>query len=135
MFKKVILSTHVFVEKSELDVSDYRRRFTITGKYENSPRISYFLETEKYFGIPRHALRLSKSIAAEIEDRRELGSPIDFSFKRDLWDYQQKAINEFTSLFQRGGTGFFLEAAPGAGKTEMGIKMLGTIFIRKKAGG
>jgi superfamily II DNA or RNA helicase len=124
MFKKVILSEYLYIPKSEINVSDYKQRYTITGKYKNSPTIPYYKETSDYIGIPRHALRLSKEMAETIIDNRTIGSKVDFRFKGNLWDYQTKAINEFTALLDKGATGFFLEAAPGSGKTVMGLKML-----------
>ena len=124
MFKKVILSEYLYIPKSEINVSDYKHRYTITGKYKNSPTISYFKETADYLGIPRHAIRLSKEMAETIVDKRVIGNKIDFTFKGKLWDYQSKAIDEFTTLIDKGATGFFLEAAPGSGKTVMGLKML-----------
>lgn len=124
MFKKVILSEYLYIPKSEINVQDYKNKFTITGKYKNSPTISYYKENSDYLGIPRHAIRLSKEMAETIIDKRVIGNKVDFKFKGNLWDYQIKAIDEFTSLLDKGGTGFFLEAAPGSGKTVMGLKML-----------
>lgn len=123
-FSKAIVSTHVFVPKNEIDLDSYRRRYTVKSNYSNGPIISYYKENDYYFGIPRHAMRLTRTLADEIEDRRELGSPIEVPFKGKLWDYQLKAIDEFAALVEKGGTGFFLEAAPGSGKTVMGLKML-----------
>jgi superfamily II DNA or RNA helicase len=124
-YNKIILSTHIFVPKTEIeDINAMRRRYTISSKYKDGPRIPYYLEDEFYFGIPRHAERLSKNMANEIIDKRVLGSPIDFKFSGELWDYQEKAVNTFNDLVGKGGTGFFLCAAPGSGKTVMGIKML-----------
>jgi superfamily II DNA or RNA helicase len=124
MFKKVILSEYLYIPKSEINVADYKQRYTITGKYKNSPTISYYKENSEYLGIPRHAIRLSKEMAETIIDKRIIGNKVDFRFKGNLWDYQIKAIDEFTSLLDKGATGFFLEAAPGSGKTVMGLKML-----------
>lgn len=128
-FSKAIVSTHIFVPKNEIDVVSYRKRYTIKSNYSNGPVISYYKEDDYYFGIPRHAIRLTQTIADEIEDRRVVGNPIDINFNGELWDYQLKAINEFSTLVSKGGTGFFLEAAPGSGKTIMGLKMLALLGI------
>jgi superfamily II DNA or RNA helicase len=128
-FSKAIVSTHVFVPKNEINLDSYRRRYTIKSKYSNGPVISYYKEDDYYFGIPRHAMRLTKAIADELDDRRILGSPVDIKFKGDLWDYQLKAIDEFSTLVAKGGSGFFLEAAPGSGKTVMGLKMLSLLGV------
>lgn len=126
-FSKIILSTHLFVPKNEIDVETFRKRYTIKSRYSNGPVISYYKEDDFYFGIPRHALRLSKTLSDDIDDRRVVGKPINLKFKGDLWDYQIRAIEEFKTLLDKGATGFFLEAAPGSGKTVMGIKMLSMI--------
>ena len=129
MYSKAIVSTHIFVPKNEIDVEAYRKRYTVKSNYSNGPVISYYKEEDFYFGIPRHAIRLTRSIANEIDDRRTLGSPVTINFKGKLWDYQVKAINEFSSLVDKGGSGFFLEAAPGSGKTVMGLKMLSLLGV------
>jgi superfamily II DNA or RNA helicase len=124
-YSKVILSSHTFVPKSEIEnINDLRHRFTVSSKYKNGPTIKYYKETEDYFGIPRHGVRLSKAMATTVVDNRTLGLPISVEFKGDLWDYQKKAIEEFKSLLTKGASGFFLESAPGSGKTVMGLKML-----------
>ena len=128
-FSKAIVSTHLFVPKNEIDVEAYRRRYTVKSSYSNGPVISYYKEDDYYFGIPRHALRLTRAIASELEDRRVLGSPVNINFKGKLWDYQLKAIDEFSTLVAKGGSGFFLEAAPGSGKTVMGLKMLSLLGV------
>ena len=124
-YSKVILASYTYVPKFEIDnINDYRHRYTITSKYKNGPTIKYYKETDTYFGIPRHALRLTKGMAEEILDDRATGMAIGIAFKGELWDYQEKAIDEFTSLVEKGATGFFLESAPGSGKTVMGLKMI-----------
>jgi superfamily II DNA or RNA helicase len=128
-FSKAIVSTHIFVPKNEIDVEAYRRRYTVKSNYSNGPVIPYYKEDNYYFGIPRHAVRLTTTIAEELEDRRSMGSPADIEFNGSLWDYQLKAINEFSTLVAKGGSGFFLEAAPGSGKTVMGLRMLSLLGV------
>ena len=124
-YSKVILDSYIHVPKSEIpDINDYRHRYTVTSRYKNGPTIKYYKETDQYFGIPRHALRLSTQMADDIVDNRALGSIIAMKFVGKLWDYQDKAIHEFTSLVDKGATGFFLTAMPGSGKTVMGLKMI-----------
>ena len=125
MYSRVTLTSHIMIPKAEIEnISALRDQYTVVSRYKNGPTISYYKETENYFGVPRHAVRLSKSLAETIIDKRAKGVPIDLVFKQELWDYQQKAINEFSTLLIKGATGFFLEAAPGSGKTVMGLKML-----------
>jgi superfamily II DNA or RNA helicase len=127
-YSKVVISTYIFVPKSEIEnINDYRHRYTVSSKYKNGPTIKYYKETDEYFGIPRHALRLTQSMADTIVDGRTIGQPVSINFKGNLWDYQYTAISTFSSLLEKGATGFFLESAPGSGKTVMGLKMMSLI--------
>jgi superfamily II DNA or RNA helicase len=42
----------------------------------------------------------------------------------ELWDYQLTALSQFLAILNKRGTGIFLEAPPGSGKTVMGINFL-----------
>ena len=129
-YNKIILSTHVFVPKTDIDdIAELRKRFTVASKYKNGAVIPYYKETASYFGLPRHAQRLTKSIAKEIVDKRVMGLATGMEFTGELWDYQQKAVAEFEALISKGATGFFLESAPGSGKTVMGLRMLSTLGL------
>ena len=125
MYKKIILHSHIFIPKEEIDdISSLKRAYTAQSKYDSKQQVILFKDTGNYIGIPRHAIRLSKSMAEEIIDKRELGEPIQFNTKVKLWDYQEDILTEFTSIINKGGTGIFLEAPPGSGKTIMGMDMI-----------
>ena len=125
MYSKVILHTHIFIPKEELgDIQPFAAQFTHQSKYDPGLKIETFKETSALFGIPRHSIRLHKNMAKEIVDKRTLGSEHVFKSNVKLWDYQEKALSEFDAYVAKGGTGFFLEAKPGSGKTIMGIEMV-----------
>ena len=133
MYSKAVLYTHVFVPKTEIsNINAVRNSLTFRSRYDSSIAIPTYKETEKWFGFPRHSQRLGDSFADETIDKRTEGSRIEhvFNFEGELWDYQMDAMKEFVNELSRGGTGFFLEAAPGSGKTVIGIRML-TILGKK----
>lgn len=125
MYNKIILHTHVFIPKEELgDLHPFSAQYTHQSKYDPGLKIETFKETSSLFGLPRHGIRLHRDMAKEIIDKRTLGSEHVFTSSIKLWDYQEKALSEFDAYVAKGGTGFFLEAKPGSGKTIMGIEMV-----------
>lgn len=125
MFNVAAINSFINVPKSELENLDYyRNQFTFVSKYDPSVVIKGYNETDEWFGFPRHAYRLSANLANHIIDERQVNNKLNMKTKFELYGYQQKLINEFQSLVKQGGTGFFLVAAPGAGKTVMGIECL-----------
>jgi superfamily II DNA or RNA helicase len=113
------------VKKSEIvDLHSLRRELTFHSRYDDAIEIPTYIENEKYIGIPRHHLRLSRQLATKIIDKRELGSPISFQFKLKLWDYQTSLISKFEERLKFKHTGFFFQAPAGSGKTIVGIKFI-----------
>lgn len=131
-YSKSVLHSHVFVPKDEVsNINAVKRAFTAISKFDSSICIETFKETENWFGFPRHSQRVDSIFAGKILDKRIVGRSIDITSKINLWDYQKSAVNKINELIETGGTGFFLEAAPGSGKTVMGIQLL--CDIRKTA--
>lgn len=132
MYKRVIIHTHIFIPKSEIDNLDlFKLSYTARSKYNDGTEVVLYKETKDYIGIPRHSIRLSKSIAEDIVDKRVLGDPINLETTTTLWDYQANIVNDFNNIIRKGGSGIFLEAPPGSGKTRMGIEMIA--LLQRKA--
>lgn len=107
------------------DLEKYRRQLVVTSKYDDNKQISMYGETDTVFGFPRYFFNdRQKKVSGIIKDSTSQGKSIHFKSNIKLWDYQQQAIEEFIYHKTDGKTGFFLGAAPGAGKTQMGIKMM-----------
>ncbi len=113
-----------FQKRSWEDLHPFSAQYTHQSKYDPGLKIETFKETSSLFGLPRHSIRLHRDMAKEIIDKRTLGSEHVFTSSIKLWDYQEKALSEFDAYVAKGGTGFFLEAKPGSGKTIMGIEMV-----------
>ena len=110
---------------SPKDLDKYRGQLVAISKYDEDKQIAMYGENDTIFGFPRYFFENKKNIVSHpIKDSTTLGKAISIKSHINLWDYQQKAINEFNQHRAAGRTGFFLGAAPGAGKTQMGIKMM-----------
>jgi superfamily II DNA or RNA helicase len=109
---------------SKADLTYYRQKLIAVNSYDEEKRISMYNEDDTYFYFPRYFFKDRNKVAKNIIDNTDEGSPAPFNCSIKLWDYQQVAINEFNSHLRDNRTGFFLGAAPGSGKTQMGIKML-----------
>lgn len=125
IYSKAVIHSHLFVPKKEIEnISVVKRSFTVRSKFDSSLAIETFRETENWFGFPRHTQRLTDGIAKKVVDKRTDGRPINLTDSINLWDYQKTAVDQITAHIKSGGTGFFLEAAPGSGKTVIGIKLI-----------
>ncbi len=125
MFKLAVVNSFIFVPKDELtDLASYRRQFTFTSKFDPNILVKSYSESDAWFGFPRHAYRLTKNLADNIVDERITNPLLNMETKFKLYDYQKGLVEEFTNLVNNGGSGFFLVAAPGSGKTVMGIECL-----------
>ncbi|MDQ1281489.1 MAG: hypothetical protein QG670_2754 [Thermoproteota archaeon] len=109
---------------SKADLTYYRQKLIAVNSYDEEKRISMYNEDDTYFYFPRYFFKDRNRVAKNIIDRTDEGSPAPFNCNIKLWDYQQVAIDEFNSHLRDNRTGFFLGAAPGSGKTQMGIEML-----------
>ena len=111
-------------EISNADLHYYRQKLIAVNSYDEEKRISMYSEDDDFFYFPRYYFKNREQVAKNIIDQTDYGTKIDFECNIKLWDYQQLAINEFKEHLNNGRTGFFLGAAPGSGKTQMGIKMM-----------
>ena len=111
-------------EISNADLHYYRQQLIAVNSYDEEKRISMYNEDDRFFYFPRYYFKNREQVAKRIIDQTDHGTKIDFKCNIKLWDYQQLAINEFLRHMNNGKTGFFLGAAPGSGKTQMGIKMM-----------
>jgi superfamily II DNA or RNA helicase len=110
---------------TEKDLNKYRQQLVAISKYDDNKQVAMYGETDTVFAFPRYFFSNRQDrVGNKIKDNTTSGEAICFKSNIKLWDYQQKAIDEFTYHQTRGKTGFFLGAAPGAGKTQMGIKMM-----------
>lgn len=115
------------VPKKDISLADlnyYRQKLIAVNSYDEEKRISMYNEDDTYFYFPRYFFKDRNKVAKNIIDHTDAGEPASFDCNIKLWDYQQLAINEFNTHLRNNRTGFFLGAAPGSGKTQMGIKML-----------
>lgn len=125
MFKTAILGSYVLIPKTEIDHLGYcRNKHTHVSKFDPSITIKTYYEDNEWFGFPRHSLRLNKGMAENIIDKRALGGKLNFTSKYKLYEYQSNLISEASNLIEKGGTGLFIIAAPGSGKTVMGIELI-----------
>jgi len=111
-------------EISNADLHYYKQQLIAVNSYDEEKRISMYSEDDNFFYFPRYYFKNREQVAKNIIDQTDHGTKIDFECNIKLWDYQQLAINEFKEHLNNGRTGFFLGAAPGSGKTQMGIKMM-----------
>jgi superfamily II DNA or RNA helicase len=111
-------------ELSNADLHYYKQQLIAVNNYDGEKRISMYDEDDNFFYFPRYYFKNREQVAKNIIDQTDHGAIINFECNIKLWDYQQKAINEFKEHLSKGRTGFFLGAAPGSGKTQMGIKMM-----------
>lgn len=126
-FEEAINSNFFIVDKkyiSEKELRQYRKELIAVNSYDEEKRTQMYKEDSTFFYFPRYFFKDSNKITKRLIDRTDKGTEIDFKCNINLWDYQQLAINEFNTHLKNNKTGLFLGAAPGSGKTQMGIKML-----------
>ena len=109
---------------SSTDLKRYREQLTAINSYDEEKKILMYEEDNNFFHFPRHFFKNKNQMAENVIDETSVGNKINFKCNIKLWDYQQAAINEFKTHVKKRKTGFFLGAAPGSGKTQMGIKMI-----------
>lgn len=121
------------VEKQYLNHNDlykFREDLVIASLYDPEKTVKLYKEDNRFFYFPRYYFKSRFQVFRNIIDNTSLGRPLSFTCSTTLWDYQQKAVNEFQGHVNKGVTGFFLNAAPGAGKTQMGIEMIRVLARR-----
>lgn len=109
---------------SNTDLEYYRYQLIAVNSYDEEKRIAMYKEDDSFFYFPRYYFKNRHQVVRNIIDQTDHGTKINFNCNINLWDYQQLAINEFSRHLKNNKTGFFLGAAPGSGKTQMGIKMM-----------
>lgn len=127
LFAEAINGSYLGINKRYLGeerVRAFRDKLIIASKFDEEKKVQLFHEDGAFFYFPRYFFNNPKGIAHTIIDRTSLGNSLYFATSTKLWDYQQQAVNEFKRHLASGRTGFFLNAAPGAGKTQMGIEMI-----------
>lgn len=124
---EAIDGSYLAVRKSYLGdsrLSNFRDQLIIASRFDADKRVQLFHEDGVFFYFPRYFFKDREKLFGNITDRTVFGRPLSFDTTTRLWDYQQKAIVEFQHHVDQGKTGIFLNAAPGAGKTQMGIEMI-----------
>lgn len=90
--------------------------------------LSYYEEDAKYLYLPRGVLPMAQKAMPEtqfhLEDETALGSPIEVTFAKTLRDSQKEAA-ETLLRYPMG----ILQAAPGFGKTVIGIWMIAQLKV------
>lgn len=90
--------------------------------------LSYYEEDAKYLYLPRGVLRMAQKAMPEtqfhLEDETTPGSPIEVAFSKTLRDSQKEAA-ETLLRYPMG----ILQAAPGFGKTVIGIWMIAQLKV------
>jgi superfamily II DNA or RNA helicase len=127
-FKQAILDSYVWIPVEELQTTLEELQASLTSRSIFDPSVEVPLYSQRFearlFGFPRHHFPLTKRLADRIIDRRTDGVEINFNVTTELYDYQENAAADFRRIVERNGTGIFLEAPPGSGKTVMGIKFI-----------
>lgn len=127
MIAEAIDANYLAVRKSHLNdsrIANFRNQLVIASKFDADKRVQLFHEDNVFFYFPRYFFKNRNSLFGNITDRTIKGRPLSFTSTTKLWDYQQKAVGDFQRHINQGKTGVFLNAAPGAGKTQMGIEMI-----------
>ena len=106
------------------DLTWLRNKFIAKNNYDENKRYPMYNEDDRFFYLPRYCIKDRPKYINKIIDKTDRGGELKFTSNINLWDYQQTAINEFKKHIADGKTGIFLGAAPGSGKTQMGIEMM-----------
>ena len=105
-------------------LNKFREQLIIASKFDAEKKVQLFYEDGAFFYFPRYFFNNRERVVGSLIDKTCKGGSLSFRSSTKLWDYQQKAVDEFQRHINQGKTGIFLNAAPGAGKTQMGIEMI-----------
>ncbi len=123
---KALVSDYVYFRKSEVpNLERIKQSLFVQNQYKLDEFAVLYTESDRFFGIPIHS-NIEWS-ADEVIDKREEGKDFKFNFRSTLWDGQTTTMQMFRRAFDRGETGFILEASPGSGKTVMALQALALI--------
>lgn len=127
-FSEVIVGRRAYIKKTETQNPDaLLDNLTAFNTFDSEKTVTMLYENKDYYMLPRHYIKTWEDIADKVTYVLSDGQDINFSHNISLWDYQQTAFNQFNKIIKQGGLGIFLEAAPGAGKTQMAIAMIHAI--------
>lgn len=128
----MVEGTHWLIPKAELrtPLDELRRRLTIMPKYKGREPLPAFIETPKFFGVPRHYANIG-TMADKIVDMRCEGQDISFEMVNQPRPRQVPILQEFCTSVQNGSTGILLEAPTGSGKTYCSMNFLQ--YLKKTA--
>lgn len=100
------------------------KSLTFKKKYHDESVELFQVDTDRgVIGIPVHHFRSFTNYV----DKREVGKDIDFQFTSHYRQGQEDVVNKFIDLYDRGKTGFIIEAVPGWGKTCVCIKLISIV--------
>lgn len=124
MYSKVINGSYLYLPKDEIvDIGKAKKKLTVRSKFGSDP-IPLFVDGITWFGVPRYFFHPRSLVAGEIDDRRECGDSTAMVFTKELWEGQERIVDQFRNSLRRGHTGFLLEGAPGSGKTVQALAMM-----------
>lgn len=109
---------------TEQELIKLRNNLIAISKYDDNKRFAMYNEDSNFFYLPRYYFKNRNQLVGNWIDRTDKGNKLKFTSNIKLWDYQKTAIEEFKKHIADGKTGIFLGAAPGSGKTQMGIEMM-----------
>lgn len=112
----VIVRTHCYVPRNEVDVDALTEASTVYRKYEGPPVVAADISGAGMFGIPR-ADFFNRMEAEEVIDLRAEGSTSYFSMRKTLFPEQEEVLGSFSRGVKAGTSDFLLKAPPGWGKT------------------
>lgn len=124
---EAIDSNYLAIKKcyiGDVRLTRFREQLIIASRFDSEKKVQLFHEDGAFFYFPRYFFNDRNKIFNNLVDNTCRGEALTFSTTTKLWDYQQKAVSEFKNHISQGKTGIFLNAAPGAGKTQMGIEMI-----------
>jgi superfamily II DNA or RNA helicase len=125
-FSEIVLASHVFVPKDEVDLDEEYCDCVARDKFEGM-KIPLYKEVGEWFGYPRYWWPDPSVLSENIRDARQDGSPINLTMRMEPLEKQVPVIRKFLQLIARGSTGFLLEARPGWGKTHVLLRLISEI--------
>jgi len=126
-YSKIIIGTHVFLPRSEVDDLRGLKTDLMTERKYSEDIIKMYRLTPSWIGVPLYHFRSVDNLAKKVIDKRTRGTDVKITFTKELRSAQATVVAQFKTLLASGGTGFLLQAPPGFGKTVTILKMLSSI--------